>query len=163
MRLWSLHPSYLDTKGLVACWREGLLARKVLEGKTKGYRYHPQVLRFKNHAEPIAAIDQYLFAVLEEAIQRGFLFDSTKIKRHHTTISIPVTDGQLIYELNHLKDKLISRDTSRYMKLCQVNIPIPNPIFHVVRGGIESWEKVTGEKRTESELTKGGKVSDKSD
>ena len=27
MRLWSLHPKHLDPQGLVARWREGLLAR----------------------------------------------------------------------------------------------------------------------------------------
>ena len=36
MRLWSLHPRYLDAKGLVALWREGLLAQAVLKGQTKG-------------------------------------------------------------------------------------------------------------------------------
>ena len=46
MRLWSLHPKYLDIKGLVACWREGLLARKVLLDQTKGYKNHPQLIRF---------------------------------------------------------------------------------------------------------------------
>lgn len=35
MRLWTLHPKYLDTKGLVALWREALLAQKVLQGKQK--------------------------------------------------------------------------------------------------------------------------------
>ncbi|MEN6399799.1 MAG: pyrimidine dimer DNA glycosylase/endonuclease V, partial [Rectinema sp.] len=29
MRLWTLHPQYLDQKGLTAAWREGLLAKKV--------------------------------------------------------------------------------------------------------------------------------------
>lgn len=37
MRIWSLHPSYLDAKGLVALWRETLLAQKVLLGATVGY------------------------------------------------------------------------------------------------------------------------------
>ncbi|HKX52383.1 MAG TPA: pyrimidine dimer DNA glycosylase/endonuclease V [Nitrosospira sp.] len=37
MRLWTLHPRYLDTKGLVAAWREALLAQKVLSGLTSGY------------------------------------------------------------------------------------------------------------------------------
>jgi hypothetical protein len=29
-RIWSLHPKYLDARGLVALWREGLLAQAVL-------------------------------------------------------------------------------------------------------------------------------------
>lgn len=46
MRLWSIHPRYLDTKGLVALWRETLLlAQAVLFGNTKGavtrgYKYN---------------------------------------------------------------------------------------------------------------------------
>lgn len=43
MRLWSLHPQYLDAKGLVALWREGLLAQAVLAGQTRGYKRHPQL------------------------------------------------------------------------------------------------------------------------
>ena len=45
MRLWSIHPKYLDPAGLTACWREGLLAREVLCGRTSGYRNHPQLAR----------------------------------------------------------------------------------------------------------------------
>lgn len=47
MRIWSLHPQYLDRQGLTAGWREGLLAQKVLTGTTKGYRNHPQLRRFR--------------------------------------------------------------------------------------------------------------------
>jgi hypothetical protein len=36
MRLWTLHPKYLDARGLVALWREALLAQKVLRGATRG-------------------------------------------------------------------------------------------------------------------------------
>jgi hypothetical protein len=34
MRLWSLHPKHLDRQGLLAVWREGLLAQEVLRGET---------------------------------------------------------------------------------------------------------------------------------
>jgi len=47
MRLWSLHPAYLDARGLGALWREGLLAQAVLRGKTRGYRSHPQLERWR--------------------------------------------------------------------------------------------------------------------
>ena len=67
MRIWSLHPKYLDTKGLVALWRETLLAKQVLQNKTKGYRNHPQLNRFKNHSEPLEAINYYLSIVFKEA------------------------------------------------------------------------------------------------
>ncbi|HLW43123.1 MAG TPA: pyrimidine dimer DNA glycosylase/endonuclease V, partial [Candidatus Acidoferrales bacterium] len=78
MRLWSLHPSHLDGKGLVALWREGLLAQNVLRGKTKGYRFHPQLNRFRATKKPVIAIGTYLRAVAEEAKSRGYSFDASK-------------------------------------------------------------------------------------
>ena len=143
MRLWSLHPSYLDTKGLVACWREGLLARKVLLGKTRGYRNHPQLQRFKKMADPVAALDQYLSAILAEADQRGYAFDHGKIQSHAKPISLTVTDGQLYYELAHLRSKLEQRDRVQHGRLAEITSPLPNPIFTVVHGLIEPWEKVS--------------------
>ncbi|HBH88016.1 MAG TPA: hypothetical protein DDY17_10520, partial [Syntrophaceae bacterium] len=71
MRLWCLHPGYLDVKGLLALWREGLLARKVLQNRTVGYKHHPQLERFKSHVHPVKAIDYYLHYVHEEASRRG--------------------------------------------------------------------------------------------
>ena len=79
MRIWSLHPKYLDTKGLVALWRETLLAKHVLEGKTKGYKKHPQLNRFKCAAVPLDCINQYLSVVYEEALRRGFNFTKNKL------------------------------------------------------------------------------------
>ena len=67
MRIWSLHPKYLDTKGLVALWRETLLAKHVLEGKTKGYRNHPQLDRFKKAQNP-PRVDQ---SILKRSFSRG--------------------------------------------------------------------------------------------
>ncbi len=142
MRLWCLHPSYLDTKGLVACWREGLLARKVLQGETKGYRNHPQLERFKAADEPVAALDGYLFTIWEEATRRGFAFNREKIGSHFSESRIPVTDGQLAYEFRHLKEKLKARDVKQYEKLAAIVAPLLNPVFQVRPGSVESWEKV---------------------
>jgi len=141
MRLWSLHPRYLDAKGLTALWREGLLARKVLEGKTKGYQNHPQLVRFRLQPNPIAAIDAYLLAVLTEAQQRGYRFDHTKIEPAGVISPIPVTDGQLRYELDHLKEKLRRRDPQRYEVLLALHDPAAHPLFQVVSGNIAEWEK----------------------
>ena len=142
MRLWSLHPAYLDTKALVACWREGLLARKVLLGNTKGYRNHPQLQRFKLQPDPIASLDQYLSAILDEADKRGFKFDHGKIEAHADSIRLTVTDGQLAYELSHLRGKLSRRDPDKFVELAHLLSPLPNPIFTVIGGGIEPWEKI---------------------
>ena len=142
MRLWSLHPEYLDARGLVALWREGLLARKVLTGETKGYRNHPQIRRFKTSCDPLLAIDSYLSIVLEEASRRGYKFDASKIKKNCSArIMITVTEGQITYELVHLKRKLKKRDQAAYLSLEKIDVPTPHPLFSVVKGSIEDWEK----------------------
>jgi hypothetical protein len=142
VRLWCIHPCYLDGRGLVALWREGLLARKVLLGMTRGYRNHPQLSRFKSSADPINAIDNYLRSVYEEGVARGYHFDAAKIGISTQCPSIPVTNGQLAYEMGHLMKKLKSRDKARYQILLAVKKPEPHPLFRVVRGDIEHWERL---------------------
>ncbi|ADN02114.1 pyrimidine dimer DNA glycosylase/endonuclease V [Spirochaeta thermophila] len=142
MRLWSLHPKYLDSKGLVAVWREGLLAKAVLEGKTRGYRSHPQLRRFRAQEDPVAAIDAYLHAVLEEARRRGYHFDETKLSPHAPVKPIEVSVGQLRYEWRHLLFKLKRRDPARFQRLCTLEDPDPHPLMRVVPGDIEAWEVV---------------------
>jgi hypothetical protein len=140
MRLWTIHPKYLDSKGLVALWREALLAQKVLKGKTKGYRNHPQLLRFKQQADPSAAIADYLHAVHEESVLRGYRFDQKKIAREKSKSTLPATRGQLLYEWNHFKTKLRKRNSKRYRELLRINKPEAHPLFSITNGGVESWE-----------------------
>jgi hypothetical protein len=145
MRLWSIHPKYLDTKGILALWREGLLAKKVLEGKTRGYIHHPQLVRFKNFQDPILAIESYLYYVYLKAIARGHSFDRAKIKIEDPLSGIiPVTSGQVRFEFIHLCNKLKKRDLERYKFLCDKDIEVPdvNPVFYLVDGEIESWERI---------------------
>ena len=111
MRLWSLHPRHLDPQGLVALWREGLLARHVLHGLTRGYRNHPQLDRFKAHPQPRRAIDAYLAVVQEDASARGYNFDRSKLGRIHRVAAIAVERGQLEHERMHLLAKLVLRST----------------------------------------------------
>lgn len=143
MRLWSLHPRYLDAKGLTALWREGLLARKVLQNKTKGYRNHPQLTRFRVQEDPVAAIDFYLRAVIEESLRRGYRYDKSKIGIGQPVSLIPLPGGQLRFELAHLKEKLRLRAPDRYEIIRSLKEPEPNPIFHVVPGNIALWERRT--------------------
>lgn len=140
MRLWSIHPKYLDVKGLTACWREGLLARKVLQGQTKGYRNHPQLIRFRNTPDPIESLDAFLSEVLQESRLRGYKFDSSKINIASIPYKIDVTQGQLEYEFEHLKKKLATRDILALERLKSVEKIDANTIFSVVEGEIESWE-----------------------
>src|SRR5215468_8988915 len=101
MRLWSLHPRYLDAKGLVALWREALLARAVLRGETRGHRHHPQLQRFLAHRTPRSAINTYLAQVLKEAEARGYRFDASKVGPVRARVRIVSTVGQVEYEWNH--------------------------------------------------------------
>lgn len=140
MRIWSLHPKYLDSKGIVALWRETLLAKHVLEGKTKGYKNHPQLLRFKNSTQPIPAINQYLSEVYFEATARGFNFDISKFSIPNERQYLPVNSGQLEYEFRHLLAKLKVRDTNLFEKFRNENKIEPHPLFQVIEGEIESWE-----------------------
>jgi hypothetical protein len=141
MRLWSLHPRHLDARGLVALWREGLLARAVLRGATAGYRHHPQLERFRRRADPVAAIDDYLAEVLREAGLRGYDFDRSKISPGGLTRPQPLREGQLAYEWRHLLSKLHARDRARWART-QHAVPECHPAFRLVPGGVEPWERV---------------------
>ena len=141
MRLWSLHPQYLDPQGLVALWRETLLAREVLRGHTKGYRQHPQLRRFRSCASPRAAVNRYLAVVYAEARTRGYQFDPSKLGRDQPVSRIPVTGGQLQYEWSWLLKKLQRRSPAFYRYNLEVSVPIAHPLFRVVPGPIAEWER----------------------
>ena len=141
MRLWSLHPKYLDPQGLVALWREALLAQAVLRGETRGYRNHPQLDRFKNHSAPFAAISLYLKGIHEEAKGRNYAFDISKIKPARKAVSLTVTTGQMTYEWAHLLAKLEVRNPAIYQKWRNVEVPEAHFIFTVRAGDIEPWER----------------------
>jgi pyrimidine dimer DNA glycosylase len=141
VRIWSLHPRYLDARGLVALWREALLAQAVLSGKTKGYRHHPQLLRFRAHASPIGSIAEYLRVVHQEAASRDYRFAREKITRARGRGRLNVTRDQLEFEWRHLLAKLKARDPERLRELANVKRPRPHPLFRVARGTIEQWEK----------------------
>jgi len=144
MRLWTLHPKYLDARGLVALWREGLLAQAVLRGKTKGYVNHPQLVRFRGQPLPVGSIAAYLRAVHGESLARGYRFAAGKISRARGSDLITATRGQLEYEWRHLMAKLEVRDAQWRAGLERVKRPQPHPLFRIVSGGVEHWERVAG-------------------
>jgi hypothetical protein len=141
MRIWSLHPKYLDAKGLVALWRETLLAKNVLEGKTKGYKNHPQLNRFKTAKDPINAINFYLKAVWLEAAARNYSFNKNKFVEINDIGKINVTKGQLNFERTHLLKKLEIRDLIKYNSIIGLVNYEPHPLFNLIDGKIEPWEK----------------------
>lgn len=134
MRLWSLHPAYLDPAGLVALWREALLAQKVLAGRTRGYRYHPQLDRFKAHPHPRRAIAQYLLAVHEESVRRGYRFDRRKVGRGRTRVRMPISRSALRAEFDWLLNKLRRRSPTLYRELCGERRVRCHASFRIVNG-----------------------------
>jgi len=141
MRLWTVHPKYLDARGLVAVWREALLAQKVLAGSTHGYTRHPQLTRFRAAPKPVAAVAAFLFGVAAEAERRGYSFSSSKISQPIARGQIIETDGQLIYEWRHLKRKLKLRSPHVYLQHRAVRVPEAHPLFRIVPGHVQAWEK----------------------
>ena len=144
MRIWSLHPKYLDSRGLVALWRETLLAQAVLLGKTSGYTHHPQLDRFRAQANPAAIVATYLRTICNEACNREYVFDATKIHPAQSSRRLTVTRGQLEYEREHLLAKLKVRDPARASMLSEVKRTQPNPLFRVVPGAVARWKKADG-------------------
>jgi Pyrimidine dimer DNA glycosylase len=141
MRLWTLHPKYLDQPGLVALWREALLARAVLKGETRGYRHHPQLIRFRSHPQPVGVLNRYLGEIHVEAQRRGYRFDSGKLARARTGLVIAESSGQLAFEWAHLLRKLQVRDPHRFEQLSGIRRPDPHPLFRIAPGPIGIWER----------------------
>jgi hypothetical protein len=140
MRLWTLHPKYLDPQGLVALWREGLLAQAVLNGLTRGYTRHPQLIRFHQSPDSEAAIARYLMFVCEEAGRRGYRFDSSKIPETGLAGQITVPEGQIDYEWAHLLAKLRVRSPQWADVIHVQSAPEIHPLFKRVPGGVADWE-----------------------
>ncbi len=140
MRIWTIHPKYLDAKGLVALWRETLLARKVLEGETTGYKNHPQLNRFKQSKRPLFVINQYLAEIYFESVRRNYNFDKQKINWSFKKSKLQVTTGQVNFEVTHLLNKLKTRDPKKYQELRSSSSHELHPLFTLINGSIENWE-----------------------
>lgn len=166
MRLWSLHPRYLDAVGLTACWREALLAQKVLAGGTRGYRHHPQLERFlagsalapasgrdlrvqRTDPDQMLAVGwpgdrvvAYLHGIADEADARGYHFDRARIAGLPPAVEvvIEVTDGQLAHEWGLLRAKLAVRSPEVLARWGDVVVPEAHPCFVVIGGPVAAWE-----------------------
>lgn len=144
MRIWSIHPKYLDVKGLVALWREGLLAQNVLLGNTKGYKNHPQLERFKNQKNPTQAMANYLHLICDEADNRGYNFTRSKICHSFSNSQdkIYVTSGQIKHEWQHFLNKIKTRDATRFKISSTIEEPEAHKLFIITEGPVEAWEVV---------------------
>lgn len=141
MRIWTLHPKYLDPAGLTALWREALLARQVLLNRTRGYRHHPQLERFRSLERPVAAINTYLEGVYREAVARGYRFDRTKTGTARIAVPIMATAGQLAFEWSHIREKLERRNPKWLSSVGETGTPEAHPLFRIVEGPVQEWER----------------------
>jgi Pyrimidine dimer DNA glycosylase len=141
MRIWTIHPKYLDARGLVALWREALLARSVLRGYTTGYRRHPQLIRFRSEPQPVACLNAYLGAIYQEAARRGYHFDRRKLGRATGQHRMMATSGQVAFEWRHLKRKLRARSPAAYRAVRSESEPDPHPLFVITPGPVSTWER----------------------
>ena len=163
MRLWSLSLKYLDQRGLCGLWTESLLAQKVLMGQTEAYKNHPQLIRWRRDNSDYL-ISRYLWSTWHEGEGRGYHFIWQKIWKHERSLPdwvtqepcLTVTKGQVVYEAGHLLNKLKIRDKKKFLELKQLfgwregsnylyyneeKIEV-NPIFEIVEGGVEGWERI---------------------
>ncbi len=161
MRLWTLHPKYLDARGLVAAWREALLAQAVLRGRTSGYRRHPQLARFRECSSPVGAIGCYLVGLYREATRRGYHFDRRRIAQPASRARLRAPVGQIEYEWRHLKRKLAARDRAWLAQLPNIRRPEAHPAFHIVAGGVATWEKEKPEREVEQPWAFSGRTNRK--
>jgi len=74
---------------------------------------------------------------------RGYSFNRSKIRVIEMQGILTVTRGQLEFEFTYLLRKLEKRDKKKFeeLKCLDPKTVEPNPIFRVVDGGIEEWEK----------------------
>jgi hypothetical protein len=141
MRLWSVHPKYLDAKGITALWREALLAQRVLRGETSAYAHHPQMERFYAHPHSLRAIATYLEGVYTDSLRRDYHFNRALMGRGRTSQLIALPSGQLDYEFQYLLAKLKRRAPALYKELRSITRPEPHPFFVLRQGPIASWER----------------------
>jgi hypothetical protein len=101
--------------------------------------------RFRDHPHPQRAIAYYLMGVWKEGHRRGYHFNKAKIGAGGslTIQKIPITKGQLRYELQWLCTKVKRRDPPAYQRLLAVASGECHPIFEAIEGAIEEWERTT--------------------
>jgi len=157
MRLWTFHPRYLDPRGLTALWREALLARAVLRGKTRGYRRHPQLLRFRSQKAPVGCVNRYLKCVYDESLRRGYHFDRSRLGRVGRCSRIETTAGQLYFEWKHFEEKLLARNPGHLAEVRRFEQPEAHPLFRIVPGPAEDWEKAGTAGRRDSGAARPGR------
>jgi len=93
------------------------------------------------------AIADYLAGVWAESERRGFNFDHRKIGSRRGAGRLTVTRGQLDYESELLCRKLKKRLREKCPELSSLGQVRPHPLFIVVDGEVEEWERAISDAR----------------
>jgi hypothetical protein len=88
---------------------------------------------------------------LENSVKRGFNFNKNKINPDFVPTRLPVTDKQIKFELKHLLSKLETRDPEQFQKLSRKRKITVHPLFRIIDGEIEPWEKLNIQKRAKGQ------------
>ena len=121
------------------------MEQKVLAGHTKGYKNHPQLIRFKKQSNSLKFIGTYLNHIYLEAKRRGYNFNEAKILMKLSASAkskMSVTSGQVEFEMIHLKKKLKNRSPADLAALKTIIKIRVHPLFIKKPGKVESWEIV---------------------
>jgi hypothetical protein len=141
MRIWSIHPKYLDSKELLNLWNETIQAKNEFLTKFSGHFSNKQLERFLDLKNPLEAINSYMSSIYREAVKRDFSVDDSFMDwDFDDSIQIPVTAGQISHEISKLKSRLRERDEKKLQKLNGRTFLELHPIFYSVPGTIEEWE-----------------------
>ena len=65
-----------------------------------------------------------------------------KAGRNFKATLMTVSLGQIEYEWQHLLKKLENRDMNKFLEIKEEKTIIAHPLFQIVEGEIESWEKI---------------------
>ena len=97
-----------------------MLAQKVLKGETKSHENHPRLKKSKAHPHSQYAIANYLVEIWKESKRREYNFNKEKIGYTKIVEKIPITQSELRYEFDLLRDGTKKRTPSRHKDLLSV-------------------------------------------
>lgn len=131
MSLWSVHPRYLDNKGLISAWNRGLQLQKQLSTEPARNTGNSQLIMFSRQEKPLHAIGSYLSFIASEGCRRGYKFTHEKILYPNFDEELlPIDSEQLRSENQMLQNRLKTRDKNRYQQLSSQSWPETHPLFN---------------------------------
>lgn len=97
-----------------------------------------------------------MLKIYEEARKRSYCYNKSKIVKAAEKVEpIKITKGQILYEFHILKERVKGRDPKKYKEVLELERkgrrPKSHPLFVVIEGEVEPWEKSYWKKRSASD------------